>query len=272
MKKIFILISLSMMLISISSDALANDGDRGNSRHERRYRLEANVSYEYLSPNDVYGSWKTVSSGFYGKPMKGFTYFFQLSGFSRKDGEALLGTLGAYKDWSDSLYTYSAISVGTESDYLPEIRLDHDFNLKFGAMRAIVWTLGASYIRYFDIHRDTIISTGMTLYRNEWIWNYKIFRNESDPGDVISYSHLISIGYGREGWQWTNLDLSFGKQAYLATYMVNPEEVRRDSLHTSVKHRHWIGDGHGVFGDISYFDLKDGYDKYGISIGVFKEF
>lgn len=266
MRNILIIVFLPMVIIFISRDAFAQE------EGEKMYRFEANISYEYLSPNDVYGSWKTLSTGFYSKPRKDITCFLQLGAFSRKEGEALLGTLGAYKDWSSSLYTYSAFSAGTKSEYLPQIRLDHDFNLKLGDMKNIVWTLGASYIDYFDVHRDIIISTGITLYRNEWIWSYKIFRNESEPGDIISYSQLLSAGYGREGWQWTFLDLSFGKQAYLATYMARPEEVRRDSLHAAIKHRHWMGKDHGIIVDISYFNLKDGYDKYGLSIGVFKEF
>lgn len=265
MKRVLVISFIAVCIIFIPM-VFAEEGDG------KKYRLEANISYEYLSPNDIYGSWKTLSSAFYGKPQRDFTYFIQFGAFSRKEGEALLGALGAYKDWGSSLYTYSAFSGGTESDYLPQIRLDHDFNLKFGTMKNFVWTLGASYIKYFDVHRDIVISTGITFYHNEWIWNYRVFRNDSDPGNIISYSQLLSTGYGREGWQWTYLDISFGKQAYLATYMVNPEEVRRDSLHISLKHRHWIGNDYGILGDISYFNLKDGYDKYGLSIGVFREF
>lgn len=244
----------------------------GQDQPEKTRRLEANISYEYLSPNDIYGSWKTLSLGFYDKPQTDVTYFLQLGAFARKDGEALLGTVGIYKDWSSRLYTYSALSAGTSSDYLPRIRIDHDFNLKLGAMKNIVWTAGASYIRYFDVHRDLIISTGITLYQDRWIVTYRIFRNESDPGSAVSYSQLISAGYGREGWQWTFLDLSFGKQAYFATYLASPEEVRRNSVHTSLKHRHWIGKDFGIFGDLSYFNLRDGYDKYGLSLGIFREF
>lgn len=244
----------------------------GEDEFKKRYRLEANLSYEYLSPNEVYGSRKTLNIGFYDKPRKDLTSFLQLGSFSRKEGEALLGVMGAYKDWGDSLYTYSALSIGTKSDYLPQIRIDHDFNIKLGSLKNIVWTAGISYLKHFDVHKDLILSTGITFYYHNWIWSYRLFRNESDPDNVISYSQLISVGYGREGWQWTFFDFSYGKQAYLATYLASPQEVRQDSLNLSLKHRRWIGKDYGMFGDISYFKLKDGYDKYGFSFGIFKEF
>lgn len=266
MKRALLVALLYVFVISMPKDVL------GQEESVKRYRLEANLSYEYLSPDSAYGSWKTLSFGFYDKPRKDLTYFIQLGAFSRKSGEALLGTLGAYKDWGSRLYTYSALSTGTNSDYLPQIRIDHDFNIKLGAMKNFVWTAGASYLKYFDVHKDMLLSTGITFYFDRWIGGYRVFRNESDPGSIVSYSHLISAGYGREGWQWTYLDLSFGKQAYLPAYLASPEEVRQNSLYTSLKHRHWIGKDYGIFGDLSYFKLKDGYDKYGFSLGVFREF
>jgi len=266
MKKGLILELLYILVILMPENAF------GQAESEKRYRLETNFSYEDLSPNSVYGSWKTLSFGFYDKPQKDLTYFLQLGVFSRNEGEALLGTLGAYKDWGSRLYTYSDLSTGTSSNYLPRIRIDHDFNIKLGAMKNVVWTVGASYLKYFDVHKDMILSTGITLYSDKWILGYRVFRNESDPGSIVSYSQLISAGYGKEEWQWTYLDLSFGQQAYLATYLTSPEEMMQNSLYASLKHRRWIDKDYGIFGDLSYFKLKDGYDKYGFSFGIFMGF
>ena len=238
----------------------------------KKQRLETSFSYEYLSPRDVYGTWKNFSIGFHNKPKTDLAYFVQLGAFSRKEGDGVLGNVGAYKDWGSRLYTYSALSIGTNSEYLPRIRIDNDFNIKTGAMKNIVWTAGVSYIKYFDVHKDLILSTGFTLYKGNWILAYRIFRNDSSPGNAISYSHHASTGYGREGWQWTYLDLSYGKQAYLATSLSVPEEIRQDSLYISIKHRRWIGKNFGVFMDLSYLKLKDAYEKYGFSPGIFKEF
>jgi YaiO family outer membrane protein len=239
---------------------------------ENRYRLEAKFSYEYLSPRSVYGSWKTLNLEFYNKLRRDLTYFVQLGAFSRDEGDAVLGSIGAYKDWADRLYTYSAVSGGTNSDYLPRFRIDNDFNFKLTEKKNLVWLFGVSYIKYFDVHKDFILSTGLTYYIDKWILGYRVFRNDSDPGDVTSYSHLGNVGYGTEGWQWTFLTLSYGKQAYLATNLTSPEEIRRNAFYVTFKHRQWIRDGYGATIELGYFKLEDGYKKYTIYPGIFLEF
>jgi YaiO family outer membrane protein len=111
------------------------------------------------------------------------------------------------------------------STYLPKFRGNHDFNSKVGPNKNLVLTAGITYTDYHDEHRDLILSRGPTLYLDKWVLRYRLFRNESDPGSVRSYSHLISVGYGQEGCQWTYFDISFGNQAYMATSLATPEAV-----------------------------------------------
>lgn len=239
----------------------------------RTRRFELTAVYEALSPRAVYHSWKNFMAGFYSGPKTGLTYFFQLGGFSRFEGEAMLGVAGAYKDWSPGFYTYTALAAGTRSGYLPSFRFDHDSNFKLGPKRNIVWTVGFTYIRFFDSHRTAILSTGVTAYLEGWILTYRVFGNRSDPGRVLSAAHLLDAMAGAEGKRWTNLTISFGKQAYLATYLARPEEVNQSSLSVVLKHKHWFGEkGFGLLAEASYFTLKDGYDKLGLSAGFFKEF
>lgn len=118
-----------------------------------------------------------------------------------------------------------------------------------------------------------IASTGLALYYpDDCIWEYRIFRNHSDPGNAISYSHLLSSGYGRDYAQWTYVDVSFGNQAYLAVNIESPEKVQQDSFRTGIRHKHWLKKDFGVMAEVSYFKLQDGYKKYGLSAGIFKEF
>ncbi len=235
-------------------------------------RVEMGASYEALSPKSIYGSWKTGGFTFFHKPKPDFTYFIGGYSFSRKEGEAALLWGGAYKDWTDWLYTYSSFSFGTKSVYIPKYRLDHEFNFKIGERRNLVPSLGLSYIKYHDVHKDLVIGLGFTYYQEGWNFTYRHFINRSEPGNVVSSSDLLSLGIGREKHHWTYLDFSFGKQAYLATYLANPQEVRQNSLYVAIKHRHWITNDLGIFGDVSYFKLKGGYEKYGIGFGFFKEF
>jgi len=237
-----------------------------------RNRIDLSGTYEYLHPHGSYGNWQNITVAFYRRETPDFTWFAQLGGHSRKEGDGLLGTAGAYKDWNEWLYTYSALSAGTNSEYLPKIRVDHDFNIKFGPAKMFVWTIGGTYIQYFDVHRDYIISTGITAYINKWIAEYRIFRNISDPGSKVSYSQLFGLSYGQDGWQWTYGKLSFGKQAYLSTALETRESVNNNSILATVGHRHWLGSDYGVFGEVGYFNLSNAYHRYGMTLGVFKEF
>ena len=238
----------------------------------RSQRVEVNLLYENLSPHDIYGSWTNILLSYYTNPKRGMTWFFQLGGFHRNAGDALLAVGGTYKDWGDRLYTYTALAVGSNSAYLPQVRFDNDFNIKFGDRRNFVWTLGVTYVNYHNNHEDLILSSGATLYMPNLIATYRLFRNKSDPGNITSFSHLIDLAYGKEGSQWSNLTFSFGNQAYLADYLARPEEVNQNSVYVVLKHRRWIKKGWGILGDLSYFKLEDGYKKFGLSLGFFKEF
>jgi YaiO family outer membrane protein len=273
MKKVVHLRKILFILISIVvATHFAVCNTRAEEAPEKTKRIEVSYSFENLQPHSIYGNWNTGNFAFYDKRSPDFTYFLQSSVHSRDDGNGVTGTVGAYKDWTDYLYTYSAITAGSHSTYLPKFRWDHDFNFKVGPNKNLVLTAGITYIDYFDVHRDLILSGGPTLYLDKWVLQYRLFHNESNPGSVESYSHLISAGYGKEGWQWTYLNISFGKQAYMATSLATPEAVNQNSLNVTLKHRHWLAKDYGIFGDVSYFKLQDGYKKYGISSGFFYEF
>lgn len=267
MKNCFIALAVAGILTVFIQDSI-----HAEEEHQKKKRLEARFSYEYLNPHSDYGSWETFTLSFYNNPVRDLTYFLNLGVFDRNEGKALMGTLGAYRDWTAYLYTYTALSTATNSEYLPRVRVDNDFNVKLGPEKEVVLTAGITYVRYFDVHKDLILSTGLTYYEGKWIMSYRFFRNDSDPGDVISYSHLASIGYGKEGSRWTFADLSYGKQAYLATHLSNPEQVSQNSLSVTIRHRHWIQDSYGIILETGYLDLDEGYKKYLFVPGLFMEF
>lgn len=258
-----------------------NDSDRQDSESldrnqeepkDTRHQLEITFSYDYLSPYRVYNSWETARIKFSSRLQEDFLYFLELDPFFRKEGDGILGVIGAYKDWTRYLYTYTALSSGSKTDYLPKFRVDHDLNFKLGKGQHIVWTAGISYIDYHDAHQDLLLSTGFTLYWKDWIGGYRIFNNHSYPGNNISYTHLVTVGYGREKWQWTQLDVYIGNEAYLATYAYLSEKVDEQFLNVILTHKHWITQNWGIVGNISYFDLWENYEKYGFTLGFFVEF
>ncbi|MCX8031624.1 MAG: YaiO family outer membrane beta-barrel protein [Thermodesulfovibrionales bacterium] len=235
-------------------------------------RLDFEFSHELLSPKKIYGTWNSTNLNFFHRPIETFTYFLGVSGFSRKEGQALQLTGGVYKDWKDWLYTYSALSCGTNSSYLFRYRLDHEFFFKLGKKKNIAPSIGVSHIKYFSPHKDLITLGGLTYYGDGFNITYKHFINISEPGSIVSQSHMFSLEIGKDKKAFTYLNISFGKQAYLATYLASPEEIRQNSHYIVLKHRHWIGKFWGSIFGLNYLNLKEGYDKYGFSVGIFREF
>jgi len=97
--------------------------------------MDISLTYEYLDPSSSYGSWKNLNVTYYQKYAKGLTFVYQAGLFHRDgddEGSAALAALGVYKDWTPSLYTYTQLSAGTNSTYLPKYRVDQEFYYKFG--------------------------------------------------------------------------------------------------------------------------------------------
>ena len=235
-------------------------------------RIEGEIAYDHLTPYDDYGAWKTITGSFYDHPFTSFSYMVQLSGHTRKEGDGITATAGAYKDWTSWFYTYAALSGGTANDFLPRFRGDLDLNFKAGPMKNLVFTTGISRIDYHTSARDTLLSAGATLYLSRLILEYRLFHNSSDPGSVESWSHVATAGYGAEGDQWTYLVLSGGGEAYLATYVAPSQQVDRTFVSVQLKHRRWISPSWGLFGSTGFLRLYNGYDKYSLSLGGFYSF
>lgn len=236
-----------------------------------KHRLEIKFMWEYLVPNDIYKTWKSLYLHYYGLPSTTFNYFLHLGTVFREEKNDHIGIIGGSRDWSSRFYTYTALVAGTECSYLPKFRFDNDLNFKLGKKRNVVWTLGINYINYFSAARDVILSSGITLYLPKWIGEYRIYRNHSSPGGYVSYTHLFSMGYGVEKKTWTYITVSSGSQAYLALYVLMPEEIKQSALNISFKHRQWLSRDFGLFIDLNYVGLKEGYDKYGVFWGFFLE-
>jgi YaiO family outer membrane protein len=235
-------------------------------------RLEVDVSYDYLDPYDIYEDWTALNVSYYDKISNDMTILYQASGITRVEGEGFLGAVGVYKGWQERFYTFTQISAGTDTPYLPAFRIDQEFNYLFGEKKNIVGLLGFTYINQHDIHEDFIGSLGVTYYSEDYNIGYRIFFNQNDPGSVNSTSHIISLGVGHEKDQWIYVDVAFGNPAYLSTITPDYEAVNQDTVGVYLKYRKWIDENSGFYAETGFFDLDPEYKKYNFRIGYFKEF
>ncbi len=236
-------------------------------------RLELFVMYEYLDPNDDYGSWKQFNAAYYQKLPESLTLYYQLALFERSiENNAMFASIGAYKDWSPSYYTFTQIGGSPDNQYLPKIRFDHELYLKFGEEKNLVGILGMSFMEYYNGHRDRVASAGLTYYGPRYNITYRHFFNTSYPGNVTSRSDLLSIGYGEEKKQWIYLDLSYGNQAYRSILADGYTPFDEDSADIKLSYRKWTTKNSGWFGAIGFSRLNTNYNKYLFQVGYFQEF
>lgn len=244
-----------------------------NSSAQRKNRIEGELTFEHFTPTAEYDSRATAFVRLHKFPKPLWNYSVGLGYFNWENNNDLLATSTVTKDWSRRFYTQSALSLGTNSDYLPQLRIDNEFNFKLGSRLAFVLTTGITYINYHTKNEDLILSVGGTYYFPRLNLSYRYFSNRSDPGSITSNAHLISAGYGREQSRWTYLTVSFGDQAYLAQYVGQPEQTtRQDIFRIAVNHRHWLNKKSGIYTDLNYLDLDTGYEIYGLMFGYFYEF
>ncbi len=235
-------------------------------------RLHFQYIYEDVSPNSENGIWETYYIMYYRYEKPTFNFFLHGGMVKRYGKNDYIGLLGFAKDWTSDFYTYSVAAKGTVCTYLPNARFDHDFNFKLGKKRNYLWTFGATYIRYYVPAEDFIISSGLTLFKDNWVYGYRIFNNHKFPGNIVSFTHLCSVEYGIDKSHWVTFSISWGSQAYLALYVLTPEEIRQSALNVNLKYSHWLKNNINLTAWAGYVKIKGQYDKYLLSLSIFFDF
>lgn len=238
----------------------------------KKNRIDVQYIYEYLMPHDQHGAWESWYIKYYRYQSTTFNFFVHGGMVKRVGKNDYIGLLGFARDWSPRLYTYSVVAKGTVSTYLPNARIDHDFNFKLGKRSNFILAIGATYIKYYVPAEDFILSAGLTWYVGKFVLGYRLFWNHKYPGNIESFSHLGNIEYGTDKSHWTALSASWGSQAYLALYVLVPEQVRQSAFNINLDHRQWITKGIGAFVKAGYLKLVGNYEKILLSAGLFIEF
>jgi YaiO family outer membrane protein len=238
---------------------------------EDKNQLEFSFSYDRLTPTESYNDWQTINATFFRNQNKNLNYHLLLSGFIREENALLFGA-GCTRTWTEKFYTSCGFSGGTESEYTTKIRLDGDINYKILKEKNLVLTVGLSYLNYYTDHEDYVLFGGPTFYKNKFQFVYNLHYAVNYPGEKTSHTHIFSLGYGEDKKDWTFVTFKTGTQSYLATYLPIHQDVDNELADVSVNHRHWFKDNFGIFADVSFVRITNGYDKYGVILGMFHRF
>ena len=237
-----------------------------------KHRLEASSIMKGIIPKLFMGTTNRWCLIIICMPHTGLTLYCEGGFYSTKTGGGAVGIVGAYKDWAPWLYTFSAVSAGTNSPFLQEYRADHDFNFKVGPKKNIVLTAGGTYVKAHDAHTTSVISPGITVYLDKLVLSYRYLDSTSDPGGIVSGSNIYSAQYGEEEKSWLCLTFTEGGQGYLAINVFPPVQVSGNVTNVDLKYRKWLKKDFGFIAGASYLKLENSYEKYTVYLGSFKSF
>lgn len=236
-------------------------------------RIEYIYYYDYLKPVDVYGVYRTYSLRYFKRNSETQTNFLEFSYNTRTfDKEGFLLAMGLYKDWNPNLFTYSSVALGTKTDYLPKVRMDHEFFYKIGSKKELVLDLGLSFIKYHNNYQDFSLLYGLTYYSIGWNFTYKTIDSNIKPGNTNSKTDIFSLGFGYEKKSWLYLTYNYGNQFYIANFYSVPFNFDSKFSFYQVNYRTWIKENKGIILEYNYLTLKNNYTKTGLVMGFFYEY
>ena len=230
--------------------------------------VEVYTNREFITKN--FGNWDSGGVR-HTHSEDGYSWYVELNGYNRAKGDGTAAQIvgGVYKDWTPWFYSFTSVSTASNVDFLPKIRGDLDLNFKLGESKRWIWTVGGTYVNYYTPNQDTIYSSGLAYYYPGIVLSYRYYYNISDPGGVTSSSHSVSIDQGYWYNYMNTLVLSGGNQAYMATYIDDPTEVRRDSWSVLFRHRHWITEDWGLWGQVGALSVENSYNGTSLGVGLF---
>lgn len=230
--------------------------------------VDAAISYDYLTPADIYDDWKSFEIR-YTNRFNPTTTLTTAGGLSSRDTQFGWFQAGIYKDWLPRFYTYSGVTTATPTSWMGKWRFDNEFYTKLGPDKQYIFVLGQTAILYRDDREDYILSVGSIWYKTHFIADARYFFNWSDPGRVESNSVRISLGLGTIGKSWTTLTAGLGSQAYLG--LGNQLEVNQKINSILLTEQVWLDQNWGLKLGAGYLKIEDGYEKYHASIGYFHQ-
>ncbi|MDP8223305.1 MAG: YaiO family outer membrane beta-barrel protein [Candidatus Lernaella stagnicola] len=254
--------------------------EREAIRQHLRYNLYGFGSFDHLTPHTDYGSRAGATIGFsarvndYLTPFVETTAYVRTGGELEPEGEGAAASLGITLTPSDYFSSTTAVTFGSNSDFLPAWRVDQEFGIYLPL--ASEFTLGihpgAFYARYFTENDIVGVFIGPALYFYRWAVGYTFTVSESYPGELTNYAHIGYVGYTDEGTYTSFLVFTFGDVNYEDQFAATPEQVDEIYWEASWSHKYWIGVNWGLMGSLRYGQLSEAYEQFGGDLGLFYEF
>lgn len=181
------------------------------------------------------------------------------------------GAIGNTHTFNEDWYSDLTVGAGTNTIFLPRIRVDGFINRKLLDDKNLVATVGLGYYKEHGIHDDKSAFLGATYYFVQpWILEGGIRFNDSSPKSQFSTSQFIAITEGRDKEHFLTLRYGFGREAYEAISATSVA-VNLPVQEISLTWRQWLGEDWG-FNIRTEGYHNPNYNRIGVTTGIFKEF
>lgn len=228
--------------------------------------FEVGGFYHHVS--DGFGSWK----GGYARAVLAGAHNVWYADAKAQEAfrdRGVYGSLTNVHDFGPRFYTQLGVGAGTGQYVLPKFRVDGSLNLKLGATRALVVSVGGMYLRAQETYSDQALFGSLFWYAGAGALVELGGRvNWSDPGAVRSERVSGSVTLGRSGKALLVLRGGAGTEGY--QLLGTPETLRKfRSQEATLSWRQWLSRQVGmVLGGEWYHNPF--YTRTGVSLGLFR--
>lgn len=228
--------------------------------------IEAGGFYHHVDRG--FGSWK---GGYARTVLAGArnTWYFDARAQEAFKDRGVYGSLANVHVFGSRVYTQLGVGAGTGKYVLPDLRLDASLNLKLGAAKALVLTVGGTWVQAKSIYEDQALFGSLFWYASgSALLEVGGRINWSDPGAVRSERVSGSLTLGRVGRALLTLRGGAGTEGY---QLIGPAQAlqRFRSQEAGLVWRQWLSGRVGtVLGGEWYHNPF--YTRAGVSLGLFR--
>ena len=201
---------------------------------------------------------------------------FGLEWQTRRDRSQLMGSAGAYVDWSSRFYTFQTIAIGEhvpqDARYYPLQRGDIRGFLKLPRHEQVVAAAGFTLLTFGNSQTAQIYNGGLLYYRGKSILQVTAYVNHTHPGSLLSGAGNIAVQRGAEGRGWYGGSVSAGREVYRLGAGLGVANADFTTLTASAFARKWLTPAIGVHSFVEFQRVLDSYSRLGVTSRVFVNF
>jgi YaiO family outer membrane protein len=239
--------------------------------------FEVGASHHHVWDEDAsLGPWRVVHGSLAWQPPLRVRPRFELERQSRPDGGHYRGTLGAYVDWTPSLYSYQAFTLapaaGAATRFYPTRRGDVRVFWKMPRYPSLTLAGGYTGLTFGAPQRSDIVNIGALVYRPGVITQGTLYLNRNSPGALHSAAGNLAVQFGAEGKAWYGVNAGGGRELYRLGTLASGATADFTTATVGGFVRRWLTPSAGIHATAEYQRIIGSYSRAAVAANLFVGF